>query len=264
MRTRSAEPRARLAAIGLHDVSPATWPECERLLELVRSVQADAPITLLVVPNLHRRAPIDASSGWRDVVDRALARGAEIALHGLSHLDDGGRSPTLRAFLARRFLTAGEAEFAALDAAGARHRIERGLAMLRGCGWDAAGFVPPAWQISDAARSVLADFGFRYTTTLRTITALSTGARYAVPCLGFSSRSGLRRAVSLRWNARQLERLRAAPALRIALHPIDARYTQTLDGWRRFLEAALHDRRAVTKSDLCSALLPSTRPALPQ
>jgi predicted deacetylase len=157
------------------------------LLALVRSVHADARITLLVVPDFHRRAPIVASSGWRDAVDRALERGAELALHGLSHLDDGGRSPTLRAFFARRFLTDGEAEFAALGAAEARARIERGLAMLRDCGWEAAGFVPPAWQISDAARSVLADYGFRYTTTLRTIAVLPADTRFAVPCLGFSA-----------------------------------------------------------------------------
>ncbi len=136
--------------------------------------------------------------------------------------------------------------------------------MLRACGWDAAGFVPPAWQISDAARSVLANFGFRYTTTLRTITALPSGARFAVPCLGFSARSGFRRKLSLRWSGWQLKQLGGTPALRIALHPIDARYTETLDGWRRFLEAALRDRRAVTKSDLCAALAPSTRPGLPQ
>lgn len=236
-------------------MSPATWPECERLLELIRSLRADVPVTLLVVPDFHRRAPIDASPEWRDAVDRTLARGGEIALHGLWHLDDGGRSPTLRASLARRFLTEGEAEFSALDASDARQRIERGLAMLQSCGWEPVGFVPPAWQISEAAGSVLADFGFRYTTTSRAITALPTGARFAVPCLGFSSRSGLRRALSLRWNARQLQRLRAAPALRIALHPIDARHAETIDGWRRFLEAVLRDRRAVTKSELCSALV---------
>jgi hypothetical protein len=254
LRTRSTESRVPLAAIGLHDVSPATWPECERLVGLVRSVRADVPITLLVVPDFHRRAPIDGSPGWRDAVDRTLERGGEIALHGLWHLDDGGQSPTLRAWLARRFLTAGEAEFSALGAPDARKRIERGLELLRRCGWQPVGFVPPAWQISEAAGSVLADFGFRYTTTSRAITALPTGARFPVPCLGFSSRSGLRRALSLRWNARQLERLRAAPALRIALHPIDARYAETIDGWRRFLEAVLRDRRAVTKSELCSVL----------
>jgi predicted deacetylase len=254
---RSTEPGTPLAAIGLHDVSPATWRECERLVELVRSLRADVPITLLVVPDLHRRAPIDASPGWRDAVDRTLERGGEIALHGLWHLDDGGRSPTLRASLARRFLTSGEAEFAALDAPGARKRIERGLEMLSSCGWKPVGFVPPAWQISEAASSVLGDFGFRYTTTLRAITALPSGQRLAVPCLGFSSRSGLRRALSLRWNARLLDRLRAEPALRIALHPIDARYAETIDGWRRFLETVLRDRRAVTKSELCSTLVRS-------
>jgi hypothetical protein len=254
----STEPRAPLVAIGLHDVSPANWPDCERLLELVRGLRPDVPITLLVVPDLHRRAPVDTSAGWREAVDSTLERGGEIALHGLWHLDDGGRSPTLRASLARRFLTAGEAEFAALGALDARERIERGLVMLRGCGWTPVGFVPPAWQISDAAGSVLADFGFRYTTTLRAITALPAGARFAVPCLGFSSRSALRRALSLRWNTWQVERLSAAPALRIALHPADARYAETLDGWRRFLEAVLRDRRAVTKSELCSALVRSS------
>ena len=254
MRTPSAEPSTPLVAIGLHDVSPATWPDCERLIDLVRSVRADVPITLLVVPDMHRRAPIDASPGWCDAVGRTLERGGEIALHGLWHLDDGGRSPTLRASLARRFLTAGEAEFAALGAPDARKRIEHGLEMLRGCGWQAVGFVPPAWQISEAAESVLAGFGFRYTTTLRTITALPSGARFTVPCLGFSSRSGLRRSLSLRWNARQLERLRATPALRIALHPIDARFPEMLDGWRKLLEVALRDRRSVTKSELCDAL----------
>jgi hypothetical protein len=254
LRTRSTEPRGPLAAIGLHDVSPATWPECERLIELVRSVRADVALTMLVVPHMHRRAPIDASPGWRDAVDGTLERRGEIALHGLWHLDDGGRSPTLRASLARRVLTAGEGEFSALDATDARKRIERGLEMLRNCGWRPVGFVPPAWQISDSAASVLADFGFRYTTTLRTITALPAGTRFAVRCLGFSSRSALRRALSLRWNARQLERLRAAPALRVALHPIDARFPEMLDGWRKLLEVVLRDRRSVTKSELCDAL----------
>jgi hypothetical protein len=74
----------------------------------------------------------------------------------------------------------------------------------------------------------------------------------------------MRRALSLRWNGRQLEKLRRAPALRIALHPIDARYAETLDGWRGLLEGALRARRAVTKSDLCAALAPSRRVVLAQ
>ena len=254
MRTPGAEHDARLAAIGLHDVSPATWPACERLVELVRSFGADIPITLLVVPAMHRRAPIDAAPEWRPLVDGVLARGGEIALHGLWHLDDGGPSPSLGAFLARRLLTDGEAEFAALDARDARERIEKGLGMLRSCGWQAAGFVPPAWQISAAARAVLADFGFGYTTTAGTVTALPSGTRWNVPCLGFSARSALRRAGSRIWIGRKVRRLAGAPALRIALHPIDAEHESMFESWREFLEAVLRDRRAVTKSALCAAL----------
>jgi predicted deacetylase len=252
--TRNAEPRERLAAIGLHDVSPATWPACERLVELVRSFGADIPITLLVVPAMHRRAAIDEAPAWRPLVDRVLAGGGEIALHGLWHLDDGGPSPSLGALFARRLLTAGEAEFAALDAPTARARIEKGLAMLRRCSWQAAGFVPPAWQISAAASGVLAEFGFGYTTTAGTVTSLPSGTRWSVPCLGFSARSALRRALSRLWIRRQVRRLAGVPALRIALHPIDAQYESTFESWREFLAAVLGDRRPVTKSALCSAL----------
>jgi len=235
-------------------VSPVTWPACERLIELVKSFGAEIPITLLVVPEMHRRAPIDESPAWRPLVDRVLARGGEIALHGLWHVDDGGPSPSLGAFFARRFLTAGEAEFAALDAPSARSRIDKGLAMLRSCGWRAAGFVPPAWQISAAARGVLAEFGFGYTTTAGTITVLPSGAHWSVPCLGFSARSALRRAVSRLWIGRQVRRLAREPALRVALHPVDAEHDSTFESWREFLGALLRDRRAVTKSELCAAL----------
>lgn len=254
MRPRSPERGARLAAIGLHDVSPATWSACERLIALVRGFGAEIPITLLVVPAMHRRAPIDESPAWRPLVDRVLARGGEIALHGLWHLDDGGPSPSLGAFFARRLLTAGEAEFAALDAQDARSRIEKGLAMLRSCGWQAAGFVPPAWQISAAARGVLGEFGFGYTTTAGTVTSLPDCKTWNVPCLGFSARSALRRALSRIWIGREVRRLAGAPALRIALHPIDAEHERMFESWREFLEAVLRDRRAVTKSELCAAL----------
>ena len=252
---RGAEPGAPVVAIGLHDVSPATWPACERLVELVRSFGAEIPITLLVVPALHRRAPIDAADSWRPFVDRVLASGGEVALHGLWHLDDGGPSPTVGAFFARRFLTAREAEFAALDAPSARARIEQGLAMLGRCGWRAAGFVPPAWQISPSALGVLGEFGFGYTTTAGTITALPSGTRWNVPCLGFSARSAPRRALSRLWIGRQVRRLAREPALRIALHPIDAQFESTFGAWREYLDAVLRDRRAVTKSELCAALV---------
>ncbi len=246
--TRSTERRSPLVAIGLHDVSPATWPECERLLELVRSLArrraghvarraglASARADRRVARMAGRRRP-HPRARRRDRAARALAprRRRPIA--------DAGAS------LARRFLTAGEAEFSALDASDARQRIERGLAMLRSCGWKPVGFVPPAWQISEAAGSVLADFGFRYTTTLGTITALPSGACFGVPCLGLSARSPLRRAVSLRWNrpaSRAVARTRRRCASRCtrSTRAIRRRSTAGADSSRRCCAIGARSRR---------------------
>jgi hypothetical protein len=86
---------------------------------------------------------------------------------------------------------------------------------------------------------------------------LPSGTRWNVPCLGFSARSTLRRALSRLWIGRQVRKLAAEPALRIALHPIDAQHESTFESWREFLGVALSDRRAVTKTELCAALAQS-------
>ena len=258
MRTPNAE-IAPLAAIALHDVSPATWPMCERLVTLISSIRADVPLTLLVVPDMHRRASILDAPDFRRAIDALLARNCEIALHGLWHLDDGRPSDSIRAALARRLLTAGEGEFVALDGGSARGRIELGLGLLRRCGWQPQGFVPPAWLISEQASHVLGEFPFDYTTSLGSITQLPRARRWDVPCLGFSARSAPRRELSTRWIAWQLTQLAKAPALRIALHPLDAHYDLTFKTWRRLLERVLRERQPVTKSALCRALAADMR-----
>ena len=43
----------RTLCIALHDVAPATWPRCERLLAMLDGIGARA-VTLLVVPDFHR------------------------------------------------------------------------------------------------------------------------------------------------------------------------------------------------------------------
>jgi uncharacterized protein len=260
----NAKPPSRVVAIALHDVSPVTWPMCQHLLSLVASVGKDIPVTLLIVPNMHRRAPVDEAHEWRALIDKWIARGCEVALHGLWHLDDGGRSPSLRAAIARRVLTAGEAEFAAMDTATARERIEQGLQLLRNCGWQPAGFVPPAWQISDAAASVLSEFPFEYTTTFSSITHLPKMQRYKVPCLGLSARSTFRRALTTRWVSMRSSQLASAPALRIALHPQDASHPDTLKTWTDVLPTVLHDRLPVTKSALCRVLMSSSETRVSQ
>jgi len=122
--------------------------------------------------------------------------------------------------------------------------------LLPRCGWQAVGFVPPAWQISVPAQAVLSEFPFRYSSTTGTLRRLPSDIAYRVPCLGFSARTALRRWLSIKYNMARLNSLRSAPLLRIALHPADAAYSATLTAWRSIIHQVLSDRVAVTKERL--------------
>lgn len=203
---------------------------------------------------MHRRGSIAESRECRSTIDTLLARGCEIALHGLWHLDEGGVSGSPQKYFARNILSAGEAEFAVLGAQQAQHRIEQGLAVLDRCSWPAMGFVPPAWQMSRQARSVLASFKFEYATSLGSMTRVASGEAWSVPAVVLSARSGWRRTLSIQFMRRRVAQLAATPAVRVALHPRDADYDQTFHAWRELLEQLLSDRRPVTKSAMCRAL----------
>ncbi|HEY0229715.1 MAG TPA: DUF2334 domain-containing protein, partial [Dokdonella sp.] len=123
----AAQPRT--LCIAVHDVAPATWPQCAALLALLDEFGAP-PVTLLVVPDYHHRGRADADIGFRRAIEGRLARGDEIALHGYFHLDDGPPPRTPGDWLRRRQLTAGEGEFAALSDEHAGRRIAAGLDMF--------------------------------------------------------------------------------------------------------------------------------------
>jgi len=258
----------RAVAVVLHDVSPSTWNACERLLDLVASVDERIPATLLVVPRYHGAPPFTRDLQFRGAIDSRLSRGDEIALHGYTHVDDGARPDSIRGWFARRVLTAGEAEFATLGANAARERIERGLALFDACGWRPAGFVPPAWQISPAALSCLTEFPvLRYTSTLRFLSSLHPRSSFAIPCLGFSSRTRVRRLMSIAWNRVRCAQVEPAPLLRIALHPADAQHADTASAWRELLRQVMCERVAVTKSALLQSaarLALHQRPMMPR
>ncbi|MDQ1831926.1 DUF2334 domain-containing protein [Massilia scottii] len=146
----------------IHDVAPATWPDCLRLLQAVRAV-ADIPLTWLAVPRWHGGE--DRSPACEATLDSLLADGHEIALHGYTHVDTAAARRDWRSRFLRGVYTEGEGEFAALDAAEARRRIELGLAWFDERGWSASGFVAPAWLLSDGAWEAVRSYPFLYTTT---------------------------------------------------------------------------------------------------
>lgn len=160
----------RALCVSIHDVAPATWSDCLRLLDAVRAV-ADIPLTWLVVPRFHDSAV--QSGPCEAMLGSLLAQGHELALHGYTHLDPAPTGLSLRDYLLRHVYTQREGEFAAIGAAEARCRIQLGLDWFNERGWHPSGFVAPAWLLGREAWRALAGYPFAYTTTYRRFYLLS-------------------------------------------------------------------------------------------
>ena len=202
----------RFACIALHDVAPATWPQCAQLLAMLDGIGA-TPVTLLVVPDFHGRGHIENDRAFIAAIERRIRRGDEIALHGYTHLDNAPRPKNPWQWFRRRLLTASEGEFAALDRHEAKRRIGRGLHAMSCLQWSVNGFVPPAWLASQGTRAALAETELRYTSTHTALIDLRGGST-AAPCITASSRSIWRRAASRVWMRSLALATRRAPLVR--------------------------------------------------
>jgi predicted deacetylase len=247
-----------MLCVSLHDVAPATWPACRRVLAAVREV-APVPLTLLVVPAYHGRCSA-LSPDFVAAISELAQQGHELALHGYFHTDRGTpRSPL--DWWRRCVYTACEGEFCALDEAEAAERLLLGERWFRANGWPLAGFVPPAWLLGEGAwRALRAHRTLRYVTTLNHVHLLPSGTRIAAPCLALSARSAPRRALSTLWAHAAPYALPAVPLLRLALHPHDADSAPLRRAWQRALDRWLRDRAAVTKAAAVAAVAVQQRP----
>ncbi len=237
----------RAVCIAVHDVAPATWPQCEVLFDLLHRLGAP-PATLLVVPDHHRRGSVERDLGFVRAIDRRIAGGDEIALHGYHHVDDGPVPHSPLEWLTRRVLTASEGEFSALTEHEATLRIDAGLRLFERLQWPVTGFVAPAWLLGDGARAALAKTRLRYTSTHAHLETLVDGRRIAAPAISASARSAWRRWSSRHWLGFARVALRDTPLVRVALHPSDVTDARIVDAWRVLLTALLTDRVALTKA----------------
>ena len=238
-------------AVSLHDVAPATWPLCERLLALTD--RHHLPVTLLVVPHYHGAVRADQAPEFTASLKARVTRGDEVVLHGYHHRDEGPPPRTVTDWVERRILTAREGEFSALGEQEAALRVGTGLECLARMGLEAQGFVPPAWLMSRGAMAALRQSGLRYTCTRDRLWSLSDDRNCHAPSLVWSSRSRWRRVVSLIWNEQRQRRLRASPLLRIALHPAEGRYPAVMTHWARLLTTLTSYRRPVLESQSLDA-----------
>jgi len=248
---------APMLCVSIHDVAPATWSDCLRLVQAVREV-ADIPLTWLVVPHYHFRS--ERSPAMEACLKVVVERGDELALHGYSHVDTEADGGGLRGRFLRNLYTRREGEFAALDEAEARHRLELGRAWFAERGWTPSGFVPPAWLLGLGAWRALRASGFAYTTTFRHFHCLGgpDGARersVLSPSLVYAARNRGGRLLSRRVADATAAMLAQAPLVRFSLHPPDARYPELIRHTQRVLERLLEQREAVTKAECARRLM---------
>lgn len=235
----------RALVVSLHDVSPRTHGACARIVEELAAAGVRR-MSLLVIPDHHRRGRVlddESFLGWL----REKARdGHEIVTHGYHHQRARRPGETTMQRLVTRIYTAGEGEFYDLDRATARELAGRGEAELRQAGFDPHGFIAPAWLLGGEAREALRDLGIAYTTTLGTVADLANGREWRSQALVWSVRGAWRRALSLAWNAALFARMRGAPLMRIAIHPVDRNHPVVWRQARALIARALAGREPMT------------------
>ncbi|MEO7496825.1 MAG: polysaccharide deacetylase family protein [Massilia sp.] len=228
--------------VSIHDVAPATWPDCLALLRAVRAV-ADIPLTWLVVPCFH-----DVPSGSLAMDESLLAMqagGHELALHGYTHLDTA--SAPDRQFL-RTVYTQGEGEFSSLTEAESRQRIALGLQWFDERGFQALGFVAPAWLMNEASWRAVREGPFLYTTTLTHFHVLPVHRAVCSPSLVYTARNAAGRLLSPPLAGVMAAALRPNALVRLSLHPRDAHHPALLRHAQQLIERLLHARTPLTKA----------------
>lgn len=250
----------RSVMLVLHDVSPETWRDYRAFIRFVDAL-GSVPVTWLVVPDFHRRNRLAEHGRFCSLLERRLAKGDELVLHGYHHLDDGLPPRSLREWFMRRVLTH-EGEFYTLSEAEATRRLHKGLELFRQLGWPLYGFVAPGWLLGEGARRALAASGLAYTSDIRRLFLLPDFTPVEAPSLVWSAQNAWRRGLSRLVSERMLVRQWQSSALRLGLHPVDMRYDYSRRYWQDTLVRLLAAGRVPrTKIDWLKAQ--STRMDMP-
>ena len=235
----------RSLVVSLHDVSPHTWEPCRRIVDELGKMGVGA-ISLLVIPDHHRRGHFREDEEFCAWLRRQVALGHEAVIHGYYHQRAARSGESWRDRFVTRSYTAGEGEFYDVDYDRAKTLVSRARDDFHAIGLHPSGFIAPAWLLSAAGEQALRDLGISYTTRLRGVWNLRRGEVESSQSLCWSVRASWRRGVSLLWNAYLFHHLRAHPLLRVAIHPVDFAHPRIWRQITRMIATAPHHRRVVT------------------
>lgn len=220
--------------VTIHDVSPAWAREVDVALAMCH--EAGVRPSLLVVPDFHGKAPLDANPAYQERLRALEADGHEIYLHGYFHRarpfeehvaagSETAKGPfaRLRHAYAQRIVSGGEAEFSDVSRAEAEERLDKGERMLKGAGLTIRGFVAPAWSMPPWVLDLLAARGYAFTEDHMRVYDPSRRRSRASLVLNFASRSPGRLFSTVAYCRVARPARRVLPA-RIAIHPADMRF----------------------------------------
>jgi uncharacterized protein len=234
-----------ILVVSLHDVHPSSLSAVERQRSELRQVGV-RKFSLLVVPNWHAQEPLEGNSAFIATVSRWASEGDEIVLHGYTH-SCVGLPEAKRDLFWTRLYTSREAEFLVVPADECRRRLTLGRALFDSFGWNAVGFIAPAWLMAPHVTSTLRDLGFAYTTTRTDVVPLWTHASpVRSPSLCYSTRSSWRRVASRVWNPCLLRTRRHSSVLRVSLHPGDIEHPTVWNQIKTLISASIDAGRTAT------------------
>ena len=232
--------------VSLHDVSPLTRAVFTAMLEELTALGVEF-CSLLVIPDHHRHGRMIEDAAFCRWLETLAAQGHELVIHGYFHQRPPQPAENLRERLMTRVYTKGEGEFYDLTKDEAAALLARAKEEFRQLAAPPpTGFIAPAWLLGTAAAEAVREAGFRYTTYLSGVEDCRTGEFIASQSLVYSCRNAWRRACSLAWNAALCRRLRAAPLLRLALHPPDFHHAAIWRQVRRIVSQARNGRTVST------------------
>lgn len=231
----------RKLLLSIHDVGPQFGPEVDRHADRMALAGVAHRYAMLVVPNHWGRAPL-AGNDFGTKLRAWASAGVEMFVHGWFHRDDTRHDGAADRFRASH-MTAGEGEFLGLDRAEAARRMADGRNLIEDIiGRPVAGFIAPAWLYGEGAREALRDNDFAIAEDHMRVWSPRDGAILTRgPVITWASRSRARIASSLFAAGALRWALKAAPVVRIAVHPGDVH----VDALNRSIDRTI---RAFTRS----------------
>lgn len=167
--------------VSVHDVCPKFFPQVKGIVDELKKVGVITNV-LKVVPDYEGKNNILAFPSFLSWLEKQVASGSEIVLHGLTHVRP--QSNQRRESILKKWLVSGEDEFSDLSETESQRRILEGMKILSSAGFQCSGFTAPTWRLSPPAVEAIKKAGFSYLTTLTAVVDLIRLRRFFSPAFG--------------------------------------------------------------------------------